>query len=198
MANSFPNYEQVVQQMQAQEAELVALRAAVAAAQIAAAQATAAAAESAATAANNSTSRAQSVPDAIPLTPFGREPKPFAGQREHLESFLDHLRLIFALQPQSFPTDKQKVLFTASYLEGPAFSWFQPLLTKDDEELLSDFAKFTNGLIHTFGDTYLMENAEDRLHDLKQLTSVAHYSSEFRRLAAHTRINEEGLTPSEP
>lgn len=125
--------------------------------------------------------------------PLGREPKPFGGQREHLELFLDHLRLIFALQPHRFPTDKQRVLYTASYLEGAAFSWFQPLLTKDDENLLSDFKKFAEALVQTFGDAFLAENAEDRLLDLKQTTSVANFSSEFRRLAAHVRINEEGL-----
>lgn len=193
MAQNFPVPEHFMQRMQELEADNNALRANLAATQTAAAQAQTAAAQAVAAAAAVSANNSAPAPEPVPRAPFGREPKPFGGQREQLESFLDHLRLIFALQPQRFPNDKQKVLYTASYFEGAAFSWFQPLLTKDDDLLLSDFEKFTKRLVHTFGDAFLEENAEDRLFELKQLTSVANYASEFRRLAAHVDMNEKGL-----
>lgn len=139
--------------------------------------------------------RAMSVPPAPANSsrPIGRDPKPFSGQRDQVETFLSHVRLLIRLRPDRFSNDTDKCLFTASFFEGSAFSWFQPLLVKDPEELLLNFDKFTNILSRTFGDSFLRENAEDRLLDLKQTGSVAAYSSEFRRRAAHVDINELGL-----
>ena len=84
-------------------------------------------------------------------------------------------------------------MFAASFFEGAAFSWFQPLLTADPEHLLQSFEQFATRLLRTFGDSFLKENAEDRLLELRQTGAVAAFSSEFRRLAAHVGINEAGL-----
>ena len=48
--------------------------------------------------------------------------KKYDGSRGGLELFFSQLELYYEFNIAQFPTDQEKVLFTASYLEGPAFT----------------------------------------------------------------------------
>ena len=48
--------------------------------------------------------------------------KRYDGSRGGLELFFSQLELYYKFNTAQFPTDQEKVLFAASYLEGPAFA----------------------------------------------------------------------------
>ena len=50
--------------------------------------------------------------------------KRYDRSREGLELFFSQLELYYRFNTAQFPTDQEKVLFAASYLEGLAFTWF--------------------------------------------------------------------------
>jgi hypothetical protein len=55
------------------------------------------------------------------------DPPMFTGERKDVLPFLAKCRLKFEGQPSMFPTERTKVMYAGSRLEGPPFSWFTPL-----------------------------------------------------------------------
>ena len=51
-------------------------------------------------------------------------PKRYDRSRGGLKLFFSQLELYYGFNTAQFLTDQEKVLFAASYLEGPAFAWF--------------------------------------------------------------------------
>src|SRR5277367_3605961 len=51
-------------------------------------------------------------------------PPMFSGERKQLLPFLTKCQIKFDGQPSRFPNERCKILYAASRLEGPAFSWF--------------------------------------------------------------------------
>ena len=51
-------------------------------------------------------------------------PKKYNRSRGGLELFFSQLELYYRFNTAQFLTDQEKVLFAASYLEGPVFAWF--------------------------------------------------------------------------
>ena len=51
-------------------------------------------------------------------------PKKYDRSRGGLELFFSQLELYYGFNTAQFLTDQEKMLFTAFYLEGPAFTWF--------------------------------------------------------------------------
>jgi hypothetical protein len=121
-----------------------------------------------------------------------KAPKPFSGEdRSALEAFLSQCRLVFLVNPESFPSEQQKVLYSGSYLEGIAYAWFKPLLRRYDPDSdapppdeLSSFKSFSAALAKMFGDSDLVKTKTRDLRTLWQTTSVTVYASEFQRLRA--------------
>ena len=130
-----------------------------------------------------------------------RVPKPFSGEdRSALETFVGQCRLVFLVNPESFPSEQQKVLYASSYLEGIAYSWFDPILRKFDPdsdspapEELSSFKSFSASLSRMFGDPDLVRTKTRELRALRQTTSVAAYASEFQRLQAFISWNNQAF-----
>src|ERR1700738_4583904 len=106
--------------------------------------------------------------------------KPFSGEDWFvLEAFLSQYRLIFLLNPKSFPREQQKVLYSGSYLEGIAYAWFEPLLRRYDPDSdgsppneLSSFKSFSAALMKMFRDSDLVKMKTHDLRTLRQTTSV--------------------------
>jgi hypothetical protein len=131
-----------------------------------------------------------------------KEPTPFSGEkRQELETFLSQCRLYFLVSAESFTHDQRKVMFAGSYLEGIAYSWFEPLLRAYEKyqekpaenacpPQLVSFATFSSALIAMFGDPDLRRSKLRELQNLRQDTSVAAYSSEFQRLQPYIDWNE--------
>jgi hypothetical protein len=130
-----------------------------------------------------------------------RAPKPFSGEdRSGLETFLSQCRLVFLITPESFRNEQQKVLYSASHLEGTAYSWFQPILQRYDPdsdsptpEELSSFKSFSAALSRMFGDPNLIGTKTRELRVLRQATSVTAYASEFQRLRAFISWNDRAF-----
>jgi hypothetical protein len=130
-----------------------------------------------------------------------KAPKSFSGEdRSGLETFLSQCRLVFLVNPESFPSEDQKVLYASSYLDGIAYSWFEPILRRYDPESaspppeeLTSFKSFSAALARMFGDPDLVKTKTRELRALRQTTSVAAYASEFQRLQAFISWNDQAF-----
>jgi len=56
------------------------------------------------------------------------DPPIFSGDRKDLLSFLTKCQIKFYGQPSRFLDERSKILYMGSRLEGPTYSWFQPLI----------------------------------------------------------------------
>jgi Ty3 transposon capsid-like protein len=122
-----------------------------------------------------------------------RSPKPYNGEDPaQLSAFLLQVSLVLEARPTEFPDERSKIVYAISYLEGSALSWAYPLFRKaDPPPYMTDFSLFTEKLEQTFGFPELL--VAEQLQQLKQTSSVAKYSVEFRRLANHVDWNASGL-----
>ena len=129
--------------------------------------------------------------------PHTSDPEYFDGRRSTLRNFLAQCRIVFLAQPSRFPTERHKVIYASSYLRDVAFAWFQPFLDTIDHEkpnaMLESFVCFSNALQEAFGDPDRKRTAENKLTLLRQVTSAATYSAEFKRLAVDTDWNDPAL-----
>ena len=109
----------------------------------------------------------------------------FTRERKTILAFLTKCRLKFDGQPSMFPTEKTKVLYAGSPLEGPLFSWFTPLnarLSRPNEPTppeLASFEDFATALTTLYRDPHLALTAERELRALRQTRSVAQYIAQF-------------------
>ena len=76
----------------------------------------------------------------------------FDRTRSKFRDFVNHIRLIFRLQAQRYPTVEIQIGLIGSLLIGAAFSWFSPLLEKNSP-LLTDLDAFLAEFTNTFGET---------------------------------------------
>ena len=125
-------------------------------------------------------------------------PEPFDGSRGKLQAFFSQVELFFGFNADRFPTNKYKVPFASTYLRGPAFKWFNSLLTdflnneldkrhNDKVEVIQNYSDFKNKLRKVFGDFDKDHSAERRMQSLRQTGSAADYASKFQQLAAQTQ-----------
>ena len=111
-------------------------------------------------------------------------PEAFNGDREKTSQFTSQLCLYFFAKSSSFKTDRDKVLYAISRLEGIAFKWIQPFISRiGDEEmiLLNDFDTFISKLEEQFGVSTTVESCEAKLFELKQISSVLDYGIQQHR-----------------
>ena len=90
--------------------------------------------------------------------------KRYDGSRGGLELFFSQLELYYGFNTAQFPTEQEKVLFTASYLDRPTFAWFNVYLrdflnNKEDlssietttRQIIGRFSTFKTQMKKTFG-----------------------------------------------
>src|SRR5262249_468928 len=128
------------------------------------------------------------------------DPPMFKGDQKELEAWITACRLKFAGQPSQFPKESAKVIFAASFMEGPPKSWIQPLVTEflneEVEQKPEEFGSvetFITTLKTLYGDPNLARNALLSIEHLRQTTSVADYISRFAGLSQHTGLKDESL-----
>ena len=98
-----------------------------------------------------------------------------------------------SLQPRTFQNNLQKVLFTASYLRGTAFNWWEPYLNNPRREQplwIHDFSEFARKFEETFGDPNHAKTAANRITSLKQTKSASEYWAKFQQYAVQTDWND--------
>ncbi|KAF9440770.1 hypothetical protein P691DRAFT_649245, partial [Macrolepiota fuliginosa MF-IS2] len=92
-----------------------------------------------------------------------KEPDIFDGNHpQKLNDFLFQYRIYFNTNPYQFCTPTTKVVFTLSYLVGPACQWFQTLL-----DLEPDWDLFIIKLTNNFG---VLNTISEATEDLESLT----------------------------
>ena len=83
------------------------------------------------------------------------KPSRFSNVQEILKPWLTIVTIHFRAYPTVFPTEKNKVLFAISYLDGTTFNWVQPRLENFLENETRNKSKkrnkcFTNSTISAF------------------------------------------------
>ncbi|MBW0575294.1 hypothetical protein O181_115009 [Austropuccinia psidii MF-1] len=90
-------------------------------------------------------------------TPSMKAPNSFDGTQAHkLRGFIQSCQLIFHNDPENFFSDRNKVLYSTSFLTGRAGKWIEPYLSnisnEDPSYLLNNWQLFENQLSNMFGD----------------------------------------------
>ncbi|ETI26600.1 hypothetical protein G647_10428, partial [Cladophialophora carrionii CBS 160.54] len=146
---------------------------------------------------------------------LGNAPKPYKGERKGLTPFLQHVDMFFLMNPSKFPDELTKVLFTSSYLEGDAETWFRPYLrdyttnkpadrSTDTGAIFGTYKGFKERLKTAFGVQNEEREAEGQVMNLRQTGSAQEYATKFRGLVAILEwddsvtvpIFREGLKPA--
>ncbi|KAK4689460.1 putative transposase, partial [Tremellales sp. Uapishka_1] len=127
-----------------------------------------------------------------------KEPDTFHGSDpSELPSFLTQAKMYLHFKEAQFPDDYSKVLWTASYLRGNAFAWWEPTFNapkRDQPDWVYDYEEFLDELRQAFGDPNRKKTAERELRRLRQGTSsVPEYYSRFLRYRAAVDWNESAL-----
>ena len=94
-------------------------------------------------------------------------PDKFDGNRRKFHGFVNQVKLVFQMQPNTYHTDKIKIGFIGSLLSGPALNWFA-LLMEWSSPLLSDMKEFSAQFEATFGDTDKARTAAIKIRSLRQ------------------------------
>ena len=69
-------------------------------------------------------------------------PDKFDGNRKKFRGFVNQVKLVFQMLPNTYPTDEIKIGFIGTLLSGPALDWFAPLMERSSP-LLSDMKDFS-------------------------------------------------------
>ena len=141
-----------------------------------------------------------------PVRASGPEPKipdppMYSGDKKELVQFLTKCRMKFEGQPSRFPNDRNKIIYVGTRLEGPAFSWFQPLMAAWPPDTpiesapaeLQSYEMFETALKELYGDPNQAATAERKLRMLKQTSSVAEYSARFEAERQYVKWNDPAL-----
>lgn len=138
--------------------------------------------------------RLNSLPAASPRTedPKVREPKLFDGKSpSQLPNFLAQVKLVFKAKPSAYPTEESKVIYAISFLDGPAFSYFQPYVDeKEPPSWMTDFASFADELKSVYGSPDVIDDLANKLFELKQTGPATEYAADFRRLGGQLDMPE--------
>ena len=120
-------------------------------------------------------------------------PDKFDGNRRKFRGFVNQVKLVFQMQPNTYHTDMIKIGFIGSLLSGPALNWFASLMEKSSP-LLSNMKDFSTQFKASFGDTDKARTAASKIRTLHQGNQPASvYSSEFQQLASDLDWNDAAL-----
>lgn len=121
------------------------------------------------------------------------DPDFFNGNRSQTKIFLTQVNLVLAGNPSRFPTELSKILYAASYMRGPAFSWIQPHVENLTKGVMDSFTQFSFSLLNQFGEKDEKSYSERCLYELKQTKSVSFYATEFLKLSSSLCWNDAAL-----
>lgn len=114
-------------------------------------------------------------------------PDKFDGQRgAKAEMFIQQVSLYVMTNERSFPSERNKVAFTVSYLAGDAHVWATPYVQKILEENMQGltFKTFIDAFKGTYYDPHRVSKAENAIRALWQTESVLDYATRFNQLAS--------------
>lgn len=123
------------------------------------------------------------------------KPKPYDGKTSigAVENFLFDCEQYF--KATLISEDSQKILFATSMLEGIAKIWWRFLLgqaEQNHEAAISTWSEFSRNLQERFQIVNSIQNARDKLANLKQIGSVRGYIAQFQNLVMQIPDINEG------
>jgi len=139
------------------------------------------------------------IPANPPRAIQGAEPPEFSGERNKSDTFLRAVLLSFALQPDRFPTDRHKILYTLTWMkEGSAGAWAENvsrlMLDAAQPDPYWNWAEFETAFENAFGEPDRAQMSQLQLERLFQgSSSVAEFTARFEALAARTGYNDAAL-----
>ena len=134
-------------------------------------------------------------------------PKRYDRSRGGLELFFSQLELYYRFNTAQFPTEQEKVLFTASYLDRLMFAWFNVYLqdfldNKEDpssmetttRQIIGRFSTFKTQMKKTFRVIDEEQDTEQKLQALQQTGSASDFAAKFQQLSVRTQWGDSALT----
>ncbi|KAL0172961.1 hypothetical protein M9458_033272 [Cirrhinus mrigala] len=120
-------------------------------------------------------------------------PVPYSGSAEDCNGFLLQCSLKFEMEPHRFPTERGKIAFFISLLQGPALRWAESYINQPGVPPLTADSLIKYFRI-VFGKPIEDSSVCDALLHLRQgKMSVQEYALKFRTLAASSGWNERAL-----
>jgi len=152
-------------------------------------------AAAAAAAATHNTSYSKS-PSTRPIK--AAEPGKFSGDRAETEGFIRSIKIAIAIQPESFPDERTKIMYALSFMTGGSAEVWAHNETQaviDGTTSLSTFEEFIKQVENAFGDPDRSRTARTKLHDLRMTPGMSadEYTAQFEILAGRTGFNDAAL-----
>ncbi|XP_044044042.1 uncharacterized protein LOC122872197 [Siniperca chuatsi] len=134
------------------------------------------------------------VTPAVPPCPSPMaKPAPFSGLAEDCNGFILQCSLVLEMQSSLYPTERSKVAFVISQLQGRALQWAESIWSQDGS-VTQSLMSFLEHFREVFGRPAGDSSAGEKLYQLKQgQRSIQDYALEFRTLAAASGWNEQSL-----
>jgi len=128
------------------------------------------------------------------MDPKMEPPPEFSGKQVDFTLFSTRLAAFLTAQPNTYPDDMSKVMYTASRLTGVAAEWFQSYLSRHNEGLLL-WADFRAEFEAEFKDPLIKQRAQYELLNLAQMPfePFEDYLLRFRCIKAQSQYPDEAL-----
>jgi hypothetical protein len=95
-------------------------------------------------------------------------PRPFKGDKDECDTFLDKVDTYFLGCQRKYRRDKDKIIFFAGILEGHAAGWFAAKKKREGESIFRSWEDFRSDFRLTFGDPDPIRSAMEFIRNLKQ------------------------------
>ncbi|KAI6777575.1 uncharacterized protein J7T54_004871 [Emericellopsis cladophorae] len=123
------------------------------------------------------------------------DPDKFEGSRSDLRRFLHQVHAEMTANADRLPTTTSRLTYVAGRLTGKAYALILPRTVFGIPQF-SDYPELLTYLENAFGDPDRVQNAQNRLHQLRQRhQDFSTYFSEFQRLALEGEMADSNLTP---
>jgi hypothetical protein len=120
-------------------------------------------------------------------------PKEFSNDRSVARDFISQCEMVYEAQPDTYHSERLRVLYACSFLRGEAFKWYQTVSDNGNLTAETNFTDFKLLFQSAWADTELKRNASDQIQTFKQTGKATVYASKFNYLAALTEFNDAGL-----
>lgn len=123
------------------------------------------------------------------------DPKEFDGTRSDLRRFTQQVYAKMTANADRFPAATARLTYVAGRLTGKAYELILPKTQYGIPQFI-DYPALLEYLEAAFGDPDRVQNAQNKLYQLKQKNlDFSIYLSEFQRLALEGEMPEDALTP---
>lgn len=114
-----------------------------------------------------------------PRAPKVADPVKYSGDQSKFRQFALQLDLKFSSDPDTYGSDKNKIIYAMSHLEGSALTWADSRYKNGLFDGKCDFDGFMKALGSSYDDPDPYSTAEKKIMELKQYQSCSQYYAQF-------------------